>query len=85
MIHPPTHLHYFNRRSVEILLRKNGMQMVEFSHVGVRRRLISIFYHVFKKGLGLPAIYELAGRCVPANMGITVNMFDIMSVVARKE
>jgi SAM-dependent methyltransferase len=83
MIHPPTHLHYFSVATLSRLLQRNGFEVVHISHPGVSRRLHAILYMVLAQRLGMRRLCERVARIVP-NAAITLNLYDIMYVVARR-
>jgi SAM-dependent methyltransferase len=84
MIHPPTHLHYFSLRSVSRLLDRHGFNVIHVSHPGNSRTLGAIVYAIFALRMGYPALYKLFQRLPIARWRLTVNLFDIMFVVARR-
>jgi len=47
MIHPPSHLHYFNKKSIKKLLNTNGFDIVDISYPIIKRSLKQIFYSLF--------------------------------------
>jgi SAM-dependent methyltransferase len=83
MIHPPTHLHYFDVKTLGTLLARNGLEVVHVSHPGISRRLHAILYMILVQRLRAPRAYRLASLATP-NVSIGINLFDIMFVVARK-
>ncbi len=83
MIHPPTHLHYFSVPTLSRLLGRHGLDVVHVSHPGVSRRLHSILYIVLARRLRFNRLYSAATRVLP-NPSLSLNLFDIMFVVARK-
>ena len=83
MIHPPTHLHYFSVDTLSRLFERNGLEVVHVSHPGVSRRLHAILYMLLVQRLRAPRLHALATLAVP-NASITLNLYDIMFVVARK-
>jgi SAM-dependent methyltransferase len=83
MIHPPTHLHYFTVGTLSLLLRRNGFEVVHVSHPGASRRLHAILYMVLAQRFGARRLHRIATRMTP-NLPITLNLGDIMFVVARK-
>lgn len=84
MIHPPTHLHYFSVRSIKRLLDRHGFDTVHVSHPGVSRNLQSIFYYLCAWGMKQSTLYEVLKRQRFSRLRITVNLFDIMYVIARR-
>jgi SAM-dependent methyltransferase len=85
MIHPPTHLHYFDRRTLPRLLAKYGFRTVDLRSVGVARSFRQILYSIFALALHRPGIYKSLARTIPASLGVTVNTFDIMQLTAARE
>lgn len=83
MIHPPTHLHYFSVATLSRLLARHGLDIVHVTHPGVSRRLHSILYLVLAHRLQARTLFRGATRILP-NVPLTLNLFDIMFVVARK-
>jgi 2-polyprenyl-3-methyl-5-hydroxy-6-metoxy-1,4-benzoquinol methylase len=84
MIHPPSHLHYFNKKSIRALLKKYGFEVVNISYPGIKRSLRQVFFSLFilkKKRLTiLNNIYEL----LPETWSVSINTFDVMLVTAKK-
>ncbi len=79
MIHPPTHIHYFTRQSMGVLLERVGF-------AGVRVR-----YRAFWRsadGVGRAVLPEAAYRRLRGwgllGFDFPLNLFDIMTVYARK-
>lgn len=85
MIHPPSHLHYFDRRTLPKLLARCGFRTLDVRSVGVARSFRQVLYSVFALGLKMPRAYEGLKKIVPAAWGFTLNTFDIMQVVAEYE
>jgi SAM-dependent methyltransferase len=83
MIHPPTHLHYFSVATLSRLLARNGLEVVHVSHPGVSRKLHAILYLVAAQRLRAERLYQYGTRVLP-NVPISLNLYDIMFVVARK-
>lgn len=79
MIHPPTHLHYFSKKSMRQLLKKNGFNIIQVSYPAVYRSLRQIWYSLF--------FLKKRRQMTPAknNLYIGINTFDIMFVVAEKK
>lgn len=85
MIHPPTHLHYFDRQTLPRLLARHGFKTTDIRSVGVARSLHQILYSLLVLGLRSPRAYGALRRAVPAAAGLTLNTFDIMQVTARRQ
>ncbi len=85
MIHPPTHLHYFSQITIRRLLEHTGFRVLEIRSTGVARSIRQILYSVLALKLGMPRAYHVAAKIVPRGAGITLNTFDIMHVVARRD
>jgi SAM-dependent methyltransferase len=84
MIHPPTHLHYFSAATMRLLLERHGFDIVHLSHPGISRNLRSILYYVLVWRTRQTGLYDALSRWRVFDLRITVNMFDIMYVIARR-
>ena len=84
MIHPPTHLHYFSVKTLTMLLQENGFQVEYVSHPGNARTLRSVLYFITVIKSNNPKLYKLMSPWSLFDLSLTVNLFDIMFVVARK-
>lgn len=84
MIHPPTHLHYFSADTMRLLLERHGFDVVHLSHPGITRNLRSVLYYVLVWRARKIDFYRLLSRWPVFDLRITVNMFDIMYVIARR-
>jgi len=85
MIHPPTHLHYFNRATITRLLARCGYDVIDIRTVGMARSFRQILYSVLAIGLHASRAYKALSALIPAGRGVTVNTFDIMQVTARRQ
>lgn len=85
MIHPPSHLHYFDRRTLPQLLARYGFRTLDVRSVGVARGFRQVLYSVLVLGLKMPRAYAILKKAVPATWGFTLNTFDIMQVTAQYE
>jgi 2-polyprenyl-3-methyl-5-hydroxy-6-metoxy-1,4-benzoquinol methylase len=74
LVHPPTHLHYFSRRTIKTLLSRYSFEIVKIDYQGLWRSLHQLFASVY----GL----RNAKRYLPGSFYL--NLFDIMRVVARR-
>jgi SAM-dependent methyltransferase len=85
LIHPPTHLHYFTRPSIEAMLRRNGFEVVHLEACGFYRSAQNMSHNLLKlRSKRLARVHDwLMGRGLGRAM-IYLNLFDIMYVVARR-
>lgn len=86
LVHPPTHLFYFSKKTLAQLLEKYGFRIEHLSRVGSYRSLDQIAYSLLALQGGnrlLSRIY----RCLKASHLLDgscyLNFFDILFVVAR--
>ncbi len=85
LIHPPSHLHYFNRQTLTQLLNRYGFAVVDMRTVGVARSFRQILYSILVLHFNMQGLYDLLARITPRSLGVTINTFDIMQVTAQKE
>jgi predicted TPR repeat methyltransferase len=84
MIHAPTHLHYFSTSSLRQILRRHGFEVIHVEHPGQARTLKSILYIILVLRAGRPGLYRIAERFPGLGLSVTLNLFDIMYVIARR-
>lgn len=84
MIHPPTHLHYFSTATITKLLDRHGFDLIHVSHPGNSRKLRSILYYVFVIQMKRHALYASMHKSKLFNLSMTINLFDIMYIIARR-
>lgn len=84
MIHPPTHLHYFSAATLSALLERSGFEVVHVSHPGITRNVQSALYIILALKLGMPGLFRFVRSLRIFNFSLTVNLHDIMFVVARR-
>lgn len=83
MIHPPSHLHYFTKKSLIRLLETRGFSIMKVKYLPVYRSVRQILYSLFllnKSGGLLNRLIEN----IPAGMNISLNTFDIVFIMAEK-
>ncbi len=88
MIHPPTHLHYFSRRTMTLLLDRAGFDVVHHETAGNARTLRGIAYAVLVLRARKQRLFDVVTR-VPGlswvlDRSVTLDLRDIMFVVARR-
>jgi SAM-dependent methyltransferase len=86
LIHPPTHLYYFDRISMERLLSKNGLEVVHFEHCGYSRGVQQMLYSILLLNHESPSrqkVYEMIKPLFA--FSFYLNLYDIMFVIAWKK
>lgn len=83
-IHPPTHVHYFNKKSIETILNNNGFKIIEYTHFGRYRSLGMIFYIIFVLRLKIPIVYNIISFLKLDKVNTYLNLYDEMLVIAKK-
>lgn len=83
MIHPPTHLYYFSKKTISELLNKYGFEIIEITHPGVYRSLRQIVFSLFLLKKNKQLITKKIDNIL--DIPIYINTFDIMMVTARKK
>jgi len=85
MIHPPSHLHYFSKKTISLLLEKNGFEVKYVKYPAVLRSMKLVFYALFmlkkKENKLISGIYNR----IPEKWYFPFNSFDIMFVIAEKK
>jgi len=89
LIHPPSHLHYFSRKTISKMLRDSGFEIVHISYPTIYRSANQIFFSLFLLNHKIKDSFSfklknLFYRCIPNWLSIPINTFDIMFVTARK-
>jgi predicted TPR repeat methyltransferase len=84
MIHPPSHLHYFSVDTATALLKRTGFEVVHVSHPGNSRNLKSMLHNILVLRMGWPAAYEAVRNLRWLDMHVSLNLADIMFVIARR-
>ncbi|MEO8448064.1 MAG: class I SAM-dependent methyltransferase [bacterium] len=85
MIHPPSHLFYFSKKTLSRLLTDNGFTIKEVGYKPVYRSIKQIFYSLFLLNKESKAFYEKMYNGIPESWFIPLNTFDIMHVIAVKK
>lgn len=85
MIHPPSHLQYFAKKTLSMLLIKNGFEIKEISYQPVYRSAKQIFYSLFLLNKSNKKNIEGIYNKIPEKWFIPLNTFDIMHIIAVKE
>lgn len=85
MIHPPTHLHYFSKKTLTLLLEKNGFEVRKIIYKPVFRSLKQIFYSLFLLNKPKQGFVNRIFRQIPNGWFVPINTFDIMYCIAVKK
>lgn len=84
MIHPPSHLHYFSKRTISKLLTLNGLEIVSISYPLIFRSIKQIFYSLFILNKKSNKFTNWIYNFLPRKLNIPFNTFDIMFIIAQK-
>src|SRR5262245_18365609 len=84
LIHPPTHLFYFSRKTIGAMLEKYGYEVAWSAHSGISRSVDNILYTVSAGKGPLPAIHRALKKAGLLRWSVYLNLFDILYVIARK-
>jgi Methyltransferase domain len=83
-IHPPTHLHYFSRRTLGRLLDRNGLKIKYMCSEGMYRRVETMAYIVLCLKHNRRDLYAHLRKTGLLNWDLYLNLGDIVFVVAEK-
>jgi 2-polyprenyl-3-methyl-5-hydroxy-6-metoxy-1,4-benzoquinol methylase len=86
LIHPPTHLYYFDRPSITKLMEQSGLEVVHFEHCGYSRSVKQMLYSLLVLNHETALRKRLYDVLKPLfNFSVYLNLYDIMFVIARKK
>jgi len=85
MIHPPSHLQYFSKKTISLLLEKCGFKIKEVKYLPFYRSVKQIFYSLFLLNKQNKSVLEKLYNKIPEKWFIPLNTFDIMHVIAIKK
>jgi hypothetical protein len=83
-IHPPTHLHYFSRKTLSRLLHGNGLGIRHIGTEGMYRRVDTMVYIILCLKHNFRDLYAYFSKTRLLNWDLYLNLGDIMFVVAEK-
>lgn len=91
MVHPPTHIYYFNVDSAKRLLTKHGLKVTSVRHKATYRNAGSVFQQLIinKKAQNrspklLEVGYKVAQKIYADRINFPLNLYDVMEVTAIK-
>jgi 2-polyprenyl-3-methyl-5-hydroxy-6-metoxy-1,4-benzoquinol methylase len=86
MIHPPTHLHYFSRDTLKLLLEKNGFKIVHEEYIGMTRSLRQIAYSILMLGQKKHTkLFNILESLKLSDLKFSLNLRDIIFVIAKNK
>jgi SAM-dependent methyltransferase len=84
LLHPPTHLHYFSRRTLGRLLHDGGFDVISTRYCGFYRSLDNIAHNILVLRKKRRALYDLLKRSGLTRWHCYLNVYDIMYLIARR-
>ncbi len=84
LIHPPTHLHYFTKKTLKQLLEKYGYKVIHIEYCGFYRSLDFTLYNILVLRSQLEWLYNLIKKW-NFNYNYYLNSFDIVYVIGMKK
>lgn len=87
LIHPPTHLYYFSKKTLSMLLEKYGFEIIYFNKCGYYKSLNQILHSLLIENNSRlkKKVYSLLKKTSFLDCIIKINLFDIMFVVAKSQ
>lgn len=84
LIHPPTHLNYFSRRTIAAMLDKYGFDVLYDRYCGFYRSVDGMAWGVLALRAGVPSLHRVLRRLGLLGWDLYLNLFDITYVIAQK-
>lgn len=84
LIHPPTHIHYFSKRTLTKLLGNYGFDVIYNRHCGFYRSLELMSYKTLALNKKWLWLYKILRKSGLSNMNLYLDLYDIMYIIARK-
>ena len=84
MIHPPTHLHYFSRRTLVRLLDSAGFDVVHVETAGNTRSIRGILYAILVLRGGREGLFDKIKALPGMSQSVTMDLRDIIYIIARR-
>ncbi|HDP35168.1 MAG TPA: class I SAM-dependent methyltransferase [Candidatus Hydrogenedentes bacterium] len=83
-IHPPTHVHYFTRHSMSVLLNRLGYTAVSFRYPPFWRSMDTVAEKLLAGKVVVGPVYRALRHTGLLRFNFPLNLFDLMTVYARK-
>lgn len=83
-IHPPSHLQYFSKRTLQLLLAKYGFELCYTGYAGCYRSADTIAYILLSLKRGKSGLYRKLKAAGLLRWSFYSNVFDILYVIAKK-
>lgn len=85
LIHPPTHVHYFSKKTLTRLLKNYGFNVIYNRYCGFYRSIDAMAYNILVKRHNKVWLYKILRYLNLTTSSVYLNLYDIMFVIARKE
>ena len=84
LIHPPTHVHYFTKNSMETLLTRLGYKQIEFHYPPFWRNINNTVIKLARKNRIFSLLRPVTAYTPLGRINFPLNLFDLMTVYAKK-
>ena len=84
LIHPPTHVHYFSKQTLNQFLNRFGFEMIHCSYPGIYRSISMVLNQLSLKWLNRPLMKNVH-ISVFSHLMFYLNLYDVMFVIAKKK
>ncbi len=85
MIHPPSHMHYFSKATLKMLLENHGFQVKYVGYPPVYRSYALVFYSLFMLRKKPGKLTNFFYKLIPESWFFPINTRDIMFMIAEKK
>ena len=85
LIHPPSHIHYFSKKTIKKILENNGFEILSIEYCGYYRNLSFILNKIEFLKNNFKFLLKFLNYFKVLKLDIYLNIFDIMFVIAKKK